>query len=129
MVQAGVERFDLQAVVVTSFSDVFAEPRIPGIPYVVPDILDPLNRERYILGKNNISIDDYIGYMASKADTVFLSGQVPGKVRKLFKNKIRPAYPAWEGPAYEFVDEELDYSPNYIGTEPMLRNATALLEV
>lgn len=129
LVQQCVKRFDLPAVVVASHPDVFSEPVVPGIQYVVPDISDPLNRERLILEGSNLPPKDYITYMAGRADTVFLSGSLLKKTKKLLGNKIRLATPAWEGPAYQILDTELDFSSNYIASEQMIRNATALLEV
>ena len=129
LVQQCAKRFDLPAVVVTSHPDVFSEPAVPGIKYIVPDILDPLNRERFIVGGGNLSIEDYVTYMAKRADTMFLSGPLLKKMKKLFGNKIRPAYPAWEGPTCQILNLELDFSPNYIASEQILRNAVALLEV
>lgn len=123
------KRFEMPTVVIATHPDVFLEPKVPGIKYAVPDICDPLNRERFILEDSNIRMEDYIAYMAKHADAMFLSGPSFETTRKIMGDKIHPAFPAWEGPSYQILDMELDFSPNYISSGQMLQNAAALLQI
>lgn len=126
LVSQCVDRFPLPAVAVVSHPDVFLEQKVSGIPYVVPDIFDPLNREKFLLSSN---IETYITYMAEHADTIFLSGAALPAARKIWGSKIHPAFPAWEGPSHRILDMELDFTYNYISLPQMIQNAAALLEV
>lgn len=128
LVRQCAKRFDMPAAAVVSNPIVFLEPTVPGVQYIVPDIFDPLNRERFILEENNFPLQKYVQFMAGMCSTMFLSGSAFKTVKEITRNKIRPAYPAWEGPAYQISDIELDFSSNYIASEQMLRNAAALLE-
>lgn len=129
LIRQCVARFNLPTVVVASHPDVFFESRVPGIKYIVPDICDPLNRERFVFEDSNIPIENYIAHMAKHADAMFLSGPAMHAAKKMFGNKIYPAFPSWEGPSYQILNMELDFTPNYIQSEQMLQNAVALLDV
>ena len=122
-------RFAMPAVVVASHPNVFAEPKVAGVKYVVPDICDPLNRERYILESGGISMERYLSHMAAHADAVFLSGPVYDAAKKQIGGKVRRAFSTWEGPGYQILDMELDFTPNHIPLKEMLKNAAELLKV
>lgn len=122
-------RFDMPAVVAASHPNVFAGPKVPGIKYVVPDICDPLNRERFILEASGVRIEDYVFYMANNADAIFLSGPVLDSARERFGDKVRRAHPSWTSSACQILDTELDFTPNYISSEQLIQNAAALLDI
>lgn len=117
---------DMQTVIVTTVPDVFSIPKMKGVKYVVPDICDPLNCERLHF-ENGLT--EYISYMADHADVMFLSGTVYEMVHKQYGSKVHRAFPAWKYTKYQFLDVELDYTPNYIHSDEMLRNAAELLMV
>lgn len=116
----------MQTVVVTSVPDVFLEPKIEGIKYVVPDICDLLNCERMHFDSD---LTSYILYMADHSDAIFLSGAVPEQVDEHYSSKVHQAFPAWTGSQYEFLNDEIDFTSNYIESEQMLRNAVELLKI
>lgn len=124
LIRQCIARFDMQTVVVTTVPDVFLTARMEDIKYVVPDICDPLNCER-IYFENDLT--DYIFHMADQADTIFLSGSVYETVRKQYGAKVRRALPVWNHSKCQFLDMELDYTPNYIHSDEMIGNAAALL--
>lgn len=117
---------DFSTVVVASPPSVFAGEKVPRVKYTVPDIRDPLNREKFYLGND---LDNYLFYMSSYADTIFLSGSVPKIVKQKYANKIKKAFPTWVGTEYKILDVETDFTPNYIPSEQMIRNAAELLKV
>lgn len=123
------KRAGLPSVVVASHPAVFKEPKVPGVKYVVPDICDPLNRERFILENSGVDLEVYISHMAASADALFLSGPLYEPMKNRFGDKIRRAIPAWEGEAYRILDMELDFTPNYIAQNTMLQNAAELMKI
>ena len=129
LVRQCAERAGLPAVVAASHPNVFMEPRVQGIKYIVPDICDPLNREHFILENSGIDLEAYISHMADHADALFLSGPAFETARKRFGDKIRRAVPAWKGKAYQILNSELDFTSNYISLNEMLQNAAELLKV
>lgn len=118
--------FEGKTVIVTTMPVVFSVPRMEEVQYIVPDICDPLNLERLYFGEN---LADYVVYMAERADAIFLSGPVYETVRKLYGFKVHRAFPAWNNLKYQFLDKEIDFTPNYIHSDEMIRNAAALLMV
>lgn len=117
---------DLRTVVVTTLPAVFLNSKIEGIQYVVPDICDPLNCERMYFEEE---LANYVVYMAEQADAIFLSGPVYETIRRLYGSKVHRAFPVWDSEKYQFFDREIDFTPNYIHSEEMIRNAAKFLMI
>lgn len=120
-------QFDLEIVVVTTMPTVFSPCKVEKVKYVVPDICDPLNCERIFLKEDLAS---YIVYMADRADVIFLSGSVFETVRKLHGSKVHRAFSTWKSNSkYQFLDKDIDFTPNYIHSDEMMWNAAELLRI
>lgn len=111
-------------VVVASHPHVFAAEKVAGVKYIVPDICDPLNREKFYL-ENDVS--EYLFYMTGYADAVFVSGSVQEALMQHYAGRIHRAYSSGVG-GYQILDMETDFTSNYISHDQMIRNAAALLD-
>ncbi len=129
LVRQCISQSDLPAIVVSSDFRIFYRSKVEGVKYVVPDIYDPLNQERYILENSSVQVGVYAAYMATHSDAIFLSGPAFASGREMFGQKVHQAFPAWEGPSYQILDIETDFTPNYISSVEMIKNAAALLEI
>lgn len=95
-----------------------------AMPCMVPDVCDPLNREIfYIQGR----AEDYAVYMQEHTERMFLNDGAIGQMKRLDRDKLTQAIPAWNAGEYEILDEELDCTENYICSEAMIRNAAKIL--
>ena len=127
LIRQCASQFDLQTVVVTTVPTVFSLSKTGEVKYVVPDICDPLNCERIFFKEDMAS---YIVYMADHADAIFLSGPVFETVKKLYGSKVHRAFPVWgDNSKYQFLNKDIDFTPNYIHSDEMIRNAAELLRV
>lgn len=125
--QQCISRSEMPVTVVVSNPVIFSVPKSMNAKYVVPDICDPLNTEKYTAGINDV--DAYVSAMLDYADDVFLSGDLFEKFKALNPEKIHKAFSAWDNGTHTFLDTELDFTANYISSENMIRNAFEILKL
>lgn len=121
-----VYRSEMPSTVVASSPGILTWPKIKNVRYVIPDICDPLNPERYTGGIDDVKA--YVSAMLEYADDVFLSGSLFDEFKRLYPQKVHKAYSTWNGGSHAFLDAELDFTANYISTECMIRNAFEILK-
>ncbi len=115
-----VDCSEMPTIVVASNPGILTWPKIKNVRYVIPDICDPLNPEKYTGGIDDIK--DYVSSMLEYADDVFLSGSLFEEFKARYPKKLHEAFPAWVGGKHAFLDTELDFTENYISSESMIRN-------
>lgn len=116
-----VDCSEMPTIVVASNPGILTWPKIKNVRYVIPDICDPLNPEKYTGGIDDIK--DYVSSMLEYADDVFLSGSLFEEFKARYPKKLHEAFPGWVGGKHAFLDTELDFTENYISSESMIRNA------